>query len=86
MCTSLRTKVPVRLCVIQHGRACTHTAHTNCSCFLGLVQVDGTEVTCQVAASQTSVACDVGYPALKPEQQVQAAFQLKPSPAPRRQR
>ncbi|XP_054570303.1 integrin alpha-2 [Eptesicus fuscus] len=32
--------------------------------------VDGTEVTCQVAASQTSVACDVGYPALKPEQQV----------------
>uniref|UniRef100_G1P981 Integrin alpha-2 n=1 Tax=Myotis lucifugus TaxID=59463 RepID=G1P981_MYOLU len=32
--------------------------------------VDGTEVTCQVAASQKSVACDVGYPALKPEQQV----------------
>ncbi|XP_070267858.1 integrin alpha-2 [Myotis yumanensis] len=32
--------------------------------------VDGTEVTCQVAASQKSVVCDVGYPALKPEQQV----------------
>uniref|UniRef100_A0A2K6R974 Integrin alpha-2 n=1 Tax=Rhinopithecus roxellana TaxID=61622 RepID=A0A2K6R974_RHIRO len=32
--------------------------------------VDGTEVTCQVAASQKSVACDVGYPALKREQQV----------------
>ncbi|XP_014397759.1 PREDICTED: integrin alpha-2 [Myotis brandtii] len=32
--------------------------------------VDGTEVTCQVAASQKSVACDIGYPALKPEQQV----------------
>ncbi|XP_036134702.1 integrin alpha-2 [Molossus molossus] len=32
--------------------------------------VDGTEVTCQVAPSQKSVACNVGYPALKTEQQV----------------
>ncbi|ELW65711.1 Integrin alpha-2 [Tupaia chinensis] len=32
--------------------------------------VDGTEVACQVASSQTSVACGVGYPALKQEQQV----------------
>ncbi|KAL2779718.1 integrin alpha-2 precursor [Daubentonia madagascariensis] len=32
--------------------------------------VDGTEVTCQVASSQKSVTCDVGYPALKREQQV----------------
>ncbi|XP_016055282.1 PREDICTED: integrin alpha-2 [Miniopterus natalensis] len=32
--------------------------------------VDGTEVTCQVASSQKAVACDVGYPALKTEQQV----------------
>ncbi|KAB1281032.1 Integrin alpha-2, partial [Camelus dromedarius] len=32
--------------------------------------VDGTEVTCQIASSQKSVTCDVGYPALKREQQV----------------
>ncbi|XP_051028323.1 integrin alpha-2 [Acomys russatus] len=32
--------------------------------------VDGTEVTCQVGSSQKSVTCDVGYPALKSEQQV----------------
>ncbi|XP_062943661.1 integrin alpha-2 [Cynocephalus volans] len=32
--------------------------------------IDGTEVTCQVASSQKSVTCDVGYPALKREQQV----------------
>ncbi|XP_023564722.1 integrin alpha-2 [Octodon degus] len=32
--------------------------------------VDGTEVTCQVDSTQNSVACDVGYPALKSEQQV----------------
>ncbi|KAF5912087.1 hypothetical protein HPG69_003361, partial [Diceros bicornis minor] len=32
--------------------------------------VDGTEVTCQVASSQKSVTCDVGYPALKRKQQV----------------
>uniref|UniRef100_A0A8C5KYY6 Integrin alpha-2 n=1 Tax=Jaculus jaculus TaxID=51337 RepID=A0A8C5KYY6_JACJA len=32
--------------------------------------VDGTEVTCQVGSSQTSVTCDVGYPALKSQQQV----------------
>ncbi|XP_060241714.1 integrin alpha-2 [Meriones unguiculatus] len=32
--------------------------------------VDGTEVTCQVGSSQKSVSCDVGYPALKSEQQV----------------
>ncbi|KAB1281033.1 Integrin alpha-2, partial [Camelus dromedarius] len=36
--------------------------------------VDGTEVTCQIASSQKSVTCDVGYPALKREQQVQFAF------------
>ncbi|XP_027952288.1 integrin alpha-2-like, partial [Eumetopias jubatus] len=32
--------------------------------------VDGTEVTCQIASSQKTVTCDVGYPALKREQQV----------------
>ncbi|KAM6156511.1 integrin alpha-2 [Erethizon dorsatum] len=32
--------------------------------------VDGTEVTCQVDSSQKPVTCDVGYPALKSEQQV----------------
>ncbi|XP_012577229.1 PREDICTED: integrin alpha-2 [Condylura cristata] len=32
--------------------------------------VDGTEVACQVASSQKSVTCDVGYPAVKKEQQV----------------
>ncbi|XP_060047007.1 integrin alpha-2 isoform X1 [Erinaceus europaeus] len=32
--------------------------------------VDGTEVTCQVASSQRSVTCNVGYPALKKKQQV----------------
>lgn len=32
--------------------------------------VDGTEVTCQIGSSQKSVTCDVGYPALKSEQQV----------------
>ncbi|KAJ8778441.1 hypothetical protein J1605_013628 [Eschrichtius robustus] len=32
--------------------------------------VDGTEVTCQIASSQKSVTCNVGYPALKREQQV----------------
>ncbi|EHB11690.1 Integrin alpha-2 [Heterocephalus glaber] len=32
--------------------------------------IDGTEVTCQVDSSQKSVTCDVGYPALKSEQQV----------------
>ncbi|XP_029324347.1 integrin alpha-2 isoform X1 [Mus caroli] len=32
--------------------------------------VDGTEVTCEVGSSQKSVTCDVGYPALKSEQQV----------------
>ncbi|XP_047727057.1 integrin alpha-2 isoform X1 [Prionailurus viverrinus] len=32
--------------------------------------VDGTEVVCQIASSQKSVTCDVGYPALKTEQQV----------------
>ncbi|XP_006865823.1 PREDICTED: integrin alpha-2 [Chrysochloris asiatica] len=32
--------------------------------------VDGTEVTCQVDSSQKSVTCNVGYPALKREQQV----------------
>ncbi|XP_026366463.3 integrin alpha-2 isoform X1 [Ursus arctos] len=32
--------------------------------------VDGTEVTCQIASSQRTVTCDVGYPALKREQQV----------------
>ncbi|XP_005604336.1 integrin alpha-2 [Equus caballus] len=32
--------------------------------------VDGTEVTCQVASSQKSVTCDVGYPALKRKQKV----------------
>ncbi|KAG8519798.1 Integrin alpha-2 [Galemys pyrenaicus] len=32
--------------------------------------VDGTEVTCQVASSQSSVTCNVGYPAVKKEQQV----------------
>lgn len=41
--------------------------------FLGLIQVDGTEVTCQVT-SQKSVTCDVGYPALKRKQQVQLGF------------
>ncbi|KAF6124904.1 integrin subunit alpha 2 [Phyllostomus discolor] len=35
---------------------------------------DGTEVTCQVASSQKSVACDVGYPALKQGQQVTFAI------------
>lgn len=51
-----------------------HWARATCSHFLGLVQVDGTEVTCQVASSQKAVACDVGYPALKTEQQVQVAL------------
>ncbi|XP_035311617.1 integrin alpha-2 isoform X1 [Cricetulus griseus] len=32
--------------------------------------VDGTEVSCQVGASQKSVTCDVGYPALNSEQEV----------------
>ncbi|XP_062067840.1 integrin alpha-2 [Lepus europaeus] len=32
--------------------------------------VDGTEVTCQLASSQKSVTCNVGYPALKKQQQV----------------
>ncbi|KAI4535800.1 hypothetical protein MG293_014127 [Ovis ammon polii] len=32
--------------------------------------VDGTEVTCQIASSQKSVTCNVGYPALKSKQQV----------------
>uniref|UniRef100_A0A8C6I509 Integrin alpha-2 n=1 Tax=Mus spicilegus TaxID=10103 RepID=A0A8C6I509_MUSSI len=32
--------------------------------------VDGTEVTCEVGSSQKSVTCDVGYPALRSEQQV----------------
>ncbi|XP_057645886.1 integrin alpha-2 [Chionomys nivalis] len=32
--------------------------------------VDGTEVTCQVGSSQKSVTCDVGYPALKSDEQV----------------
>ncbi|XP_047618969.1 integrin alpha-2 [Phacochoerus africanus] len=32
--------------------------------------VDGTEVTCQIPSSQKSVTCDVGYPALKRDQQV----------------
>ncbi|XP_077608627.1 integrin alpha-2 [Crocuta crocuta] len=32
--------------------------------------VDGTEVICQIASSQKSVTCDVGYPALKRQQQV----------------
>lgn len=32
--------------------------------------VDGTEVTCQIPSSQKSVTCDVGYPALKREEQV----------------
>ncbi|XP_045759475.1 integrin alpha-2 [Mirounga angustirostris] len=32
--------------------------------------VDGTEVTCQIVSSQKTVTCDVGYPALKREQQV----------------
>ncbi|KAM8819449.1 integrin alpha-2 [Rhynchonycteris naso] len=32
--------------------------------------VDGTEVRCQVASSQKSVTCNVGYPALKRGQQV----------------
>ncbi|XP_058164855.1 integrin alpha-2 [Dasypus novemcinctus] len=32
--------------------------------------VDGTEVTCQVDSSQKTVVCNVGYPALKREQQV----------------
>uniref|UniRef100_A0A8C6RYN8 Integrin alpha-2 n=1 Tax=Nannospalax galili TaxID=1026970 RepID=A0A8C6RYN8_NANGA len=32
--------------------------------------VDGTEVTCELGSSQKSVTCDVGYPALKSEQQV----------------
>lgn len=50
--------------------------------FLGLVQVDGTEVTCQVT-SQKSVTCDVGYPALKRKQQVQLGFhpQIHSSPS-----
>ncbi|XP_053446758.1 integrin alpha-2 [Nycticebus coucang] len=34
------------------------------------MSVDGTEVTCQVASSQKSVTCGVGYPALKRGQQV----------------
>lgn len=50
-----------------------HTPHTyatlNCY-FFDPVQVDGTEVTCQVGQSQKSVICDVGYPALQSEQQV----------------
>ncbi|XP_054431340.1 integrin alpha-2 [Pteronotus mesoamericanus] len=32
--------------------------------------VDGTEVMCQVAPSQKTVTCNIGYPALKREQQV----------------
>ncbi|XP_058536194.1 integrin alpha-2 [Ochotona princeps] len=32
--------------------------------------VDGTEVTCQIASSQKSVTCNIGYPALKKQQQV----------------
>ncbi|XP_049625013.1 integrin alpha-2 [Suncus etruscus] len=32
--------------------------------------IDGTEIRCQVASSQKSVTCDVGYPALHPKQQV----------------
>ncbi|CAO2592529.1 Integrin alpha-2, partial [Lemmus lemmus] len=32
--------------------------------------VDGTEVTCEVGSSQKSVTCDVGYPALKSDEQV----------------
>ncbi|XP_037654964.1 integrin alpha-2 [Choloepus didactylus] len=36
--------------------------------------VDGTEVTCQVDSSQKTVTCNVGYPALKREQQVTFAI------------
>lgn len=53
-------------------------------CFSGLIQVDGTEVTCQIASSQKSVTCNVGYPALKSKQQVEVPFhpQIHADPFP----
>lgn len=71
-------KRPCGWYILQHA----HTRYILMDhCFLGLIQVDGTEVTCQVT-SQKSVTCDVGYPALKRTQQVQFAFpQTHPNPS-----